>query len=73
MLRKQYQLDIGAATLTIGETRDKYHVCLTISGLSPEPVAVNLNYEAFNALCDTRFRLALEAGGPQPPNLALAA
>lgn len=73
MLRKQYQLDVGAATLTIGETRDKSHVCLTIAGLTPEPMALDLDYQQFSALCDTRFRLKLEEMAPQPLNLALAA
>ena len=73
MLRKQYQLDIGEATLTISETRDKYHVALTIAGLSPEPVTLQLNYQEFSAICDTRFRLELEEGVTQPPNLAIAA
>jgi hypothetical protein len=73
MLRKQYQLDSGAATITISETRDKHHVCLTVAGLSPEPVTLQLNYQEFSALCETRFRLELEERTPEPPNLAIAA
>ena len=73
MLRKQYQLDIGEATLTLSETRDKYQVSLTIAGLSPEPVTLHLNHQEFSALCDTRFRLELAEMAPPPPNLALAA
>ena len=73
MLRKQYQLDVGEATLTISETRDNQHVCLTITGLSPEPVAVNLDYQAFSALCETRYRLTLNDTTSPSPTLAIAA
>lgn len=73
MLRKQYQLDIGAATLTISETRDHHYVSLTIAGLSPEPVAVNLNYQQFTAICETRYHLDLEDTAPPLPNLAIVA
>lgn len=72
MLRKQYQLDVGEATLTISETPDFHHVCLTLAGLSPEPVSLHLDYHQFSALCETRFRLTLEELKPTPP-LALAA
>ena len=73
MLRKQYQLDIGAATLTISETPDHHHVSLTIAGLSPEPLTLQLNYQEFSAICDTRFRLELEDTSSPSPSLAIVA
>lgn len=73
MLRKQYQLDIGAATLTISETPDHHHVALTIVGLSPEPVSLDLDYQQFSALCETRYRLNLQDMSSPSPNLAIVA